>query len=111
MSDPEYTIETSLVSVHFAEPGQNIYDLSTAAELAQLHPDIVLHYWRLGLLPAARVDAGDLPAFDDNGVYELRRIEHFHRHHGVNRQALPLVMRLVHDLERLQAEVRFLRSR
>jgi len=41
----------------------------------------------------------------------VRRIEHYRRHHGVNRQALPLLMDLLHEVERLQGELRFLRGR
>ncbi|HTL68517.1 MAG TPA: hypothetical protein VL200_12715 [Lacunisphaera sp.] len=40
----------------------------------------------------------------------MRRIEHYRFQHGVNRQALPHLCALWRELDRLQAEVRFLRE-
>lgn len=85
-----------------------LYSLAAAAELTGVHPEVLRHYCRLGLLGAHR-SAGE-PTFDDNALYEVRRIEHYRRHHGVTLQALPLFCGLSREVERLQAEVRFLRG-
>ena len=47
------------------------------------------------------------PRLDDDALYELRRIEHYRRHYGVNRRALPLIGTLLRELARLEAELRF----
>jgi len=86
------------------------YSLETAAQLSGVHPDLLRHYCRLGLLGEARADAATDPVFDDNALYEVRRIEHYLHQHGVNRQALRQLCALWRELERLQAEVRFLRG-
>ena len=85
-----------------------LYSLATAAHLTGVHPEMLRHYCQLGLLGADR--AGGEPTFDDNALYEVRRIEHFRRHHGVNLRALPLLCDLWREVGRLQAELRFRRG-
>lgn len=85
-----------------------LYSLATAADLTGVHPAILQHYCRLGLLGAH--PAGREPTFDDGALYEVRRIEHHRRHHGVSLQSLPLFCALSREVERLQTEVRFLRG-
>ena len=86
------------------------YSVETAADLAGLSPDIVRYYCQTGLLGAAFVASDVEPTFDADALFALRRIEHYRRHHGVNRQALPLLCALERDVERLEKEVRFLRG-
>jgi len=111
MSSANPSEENHPVLVHIAPAKVVFYSLEAAAELADVHPEIVLHYCELGLLGDAYVQRHSQSVFDDNAVYELRRIEHYRRHHGINRQALPLVIGLLREVERLQAEVRFHRTR
>jgi hypothetical protein len=87
------------------------YSLPTAAGLCNLHPELLQYYCDLGLLGAERAGTDREPTFDDNALYEIRRIEHDQHHHGVNRQALPIICELRREVERLQAELRFLRDR
>lgn len=84
--------------------------LETAADLTGIHPEMISHYCRLGLLGAERARSGREPTFDDDALYALRRIEHYRRHHGVNRQALMLLCSLEREVERLESELRFLRG-
>ena len=83
------------------------YSLDTVARHAEIHPDLVLHYCRLGLLGDKRMALEPETVFDDDSVFELRRIEYYRRHLGVNRAALPLLISLLHEVERLQEELRF----
>ncbi len=87
--------------------GRQVHSLGAASELAGVHPEMILYYCRLGLVDAVGGDARSEPVFDDDAIYELRRIEHFRRHYGVSRRALPLIHRLLRDVARLEAEVRF----
>ncbi len=84
-----------------------VYSLETAARLGGVHPAMLRYYCQLGLFGPDRT--GVEPTFDDNALYELRRIEHHRRHQGVNLRALPLLCALWREVERLQAELRFQR--
>lgn len=99
----------SLIVVGGPEIAPSTYSLETAARLANLHPEMLRHYCRLGLLGDARIRADVELVFDDDALYELRRFEHYRRHHGVSRSTLRLLCDLWHEIERLQTELRFLR--
>ena len=97
-------------SIVIREPGRSTYSVDEAAALSDLHPELVRYYCRIGLFGPSRADAAWEPVFDDDAIYELRRIEHYRRHYGVSRRALPLISGLLHEVARLEAEVRFRRS-
>lgn len=86
------------------------HTLDAAAELTGVHPEMLRYYCRLGLLGGPGQPAEHPPTFSDDELYELRRIEHYRRQHGVSRQALPLFCALSREVDRLQAELRFLRG-
>jgi DNA-binding transcriptional MerR regulator len=102
-------VQNRAVALAGGEPAsRSTYSLEDAAKLADVHPELVRYYWRTGLFGPVRPDAGPEPLFDDDAIYELRRIEHYRRHYGVNRSALPVISRLLREVARLEAEVRFL---
>jgi len=86
-----------------------VYTLEIVAEIAGVPPQQAMNYWMQGLF-GSRAAAGAEPVFDDDALYELRRIEHYRRHYGVSRRALPLISRLLREVARLEAEVRFLQD-
>jgi DNA-binding transcriptional MerR regulator len=90
--------------------GRSTYSIDAAAELAGVHPEMIRYYCRVGLFPPMQHGGDGEPLFDEDSLYELRRIEHYRRHYGVNRRALPLISRLLRDVARLEAEVRFQRN-
>lgn len=98
----------SLVLVTRARPAT--YSLAHAARLAAVHPEMLRYYCQLGLFGEARAQTESEPIFDDDALFELRRFEHFRRHHGINRKTLRLICGLWREVEQLQAEVRFLRG-
>jgi len=106
-SDPRGEHPLTLVLV--TEIGPTTYSLEAAARLAGIHPEMLRYYCRLGLFGAARARPETALIFDDDALYELRRFEHYRRHHGVNRRTLRLICDLSREVERLQAELRFLR--
>jgi DNA-binding transcriptional MerR regulator len=87
------------------------YSLETAARLAGVHPEMLRYYCQLGLFGEARVQPESDLTFDDDALYELRRFEHYRRHHGVSRKTLRLLCGLWREVEQLQTELRFLRTR
>jgi DNA-binding transcriptional MerR regulator len=109
MSPPEYSKKSSVTVVSVSR-GRATYSLGVAAELAGVHPELARYYWQRGLLGSGRPAQGEDPVFDDDALYELRRIEHYRQHFGVSRRALPLLCRLLREVARLEAEVRFLKD-
>jgi len=99
-----------LTLVCVTETGPATYSLETAAGLADIHPEMLRHYCRLGLFGdvQARPDA-DL-IFDDDDIYQLRRFEHYRRNTPVSRKTLRLIFSLWRDIELLQTELRYLRD-
>ncbi|MFA6289203.1 MAG: hypothetical protein WC661_17610 [Opitutaceae bacterium] len=110
MNDPASS-RLSLVIVHAADTGPATHSLETAAALAGVHPAMLRHYCRLGLFGEARAQPDAEPVFDDDALYELRRFEHYRLKQGVNRKTLRLICGLWREVDRLQAELRFLRGR
>jgi len=86
------------------------FSLIDAARITGVHPEMILYYWRLGLLDAQRDLRAGMLTFDRGALEEIRHIEHYRRHLGVNRRALPLVCQLRRKCESLQIELFFLRS-
>ena len=105
-----YAESYSLTLVHVAGVGPVTYSLEAAAGLAGMHPEMLRYYCRLGLFGAERARPESEMAFDDDALYELRRFEHYRRHHRVDRQTLRLICGLRREVERLQTEIRFLRG-
>jgi DNA-binding transcriptional MerR regulator len=110
MSDFIIVENYGLTVSHFTEAGRAAYSLEAASNLTGVHPDMLRYYCRAGLLgdyyAALTVD----PTFDDDALYEVRRIEHYRRDQGVNLHALPVICALQREVEQLRAELRFLRG-
>ncbi len=111
MNEPVFLEKYSLTLVRVTEVSPAAYSLEEAARLADMHPELLRYYCRLGLFGAARAQPGAEPIFDDDALFELRRFEHYRRHHGVDRKTLRLISSLRREVERLESEVRFLRGR
>jgi hypothetical protein len=109
MSKPAPSRKRRVAVARLARAGRTVYTLEVVAEIAGVPPQQAMNYWRQGLF-GPRAAAGALPVFDDDALYELRRIEHYRRHYGVSRRALPLISRLLREVARLEAEVRFLQD-
>ena len=110
MSEPVFSEKYSLTLVRVIAASPATYSLEAAARLADVHPEMLRYYCRLGLFGEARARAGAELIFDDDALYELRRFEHYRRHHGLNRKTLRLICGLWREVERLQAELRFRRG-
>ena len=109
MSEPISSDKFSITLLHVIESSPATYSLEAAARLAAVHPEMLRYYCRLGLFGEARAQPETELVFDDDALFELRRFEHYRRHHGLNRQTLRLICGLWREIERLQTELRFLR--
>ena len=85
-----------------------LISLLAAAELTGVHPELLRYYCRLGVIEAHRDGTEGDPTFDEYALQEVRRLEHYRRHLGVCRRALPLLCALRREGERLHIELRFL---
>jgi len=110
MNEPAMSENYSLTLIRVTEVRPATYSLATAAQLAGLHPEMLRYYCRLGMLGEARAQMEADPSFDDDALYELRRFENYRRQHRVDRPTLRLICGLRREVERLRAEVRFLRG-
>ena len=110
MNEPSFPENFSLTLVHVTEVGPASYSLEAAASLAGVHPEMLRYYCRRGILGEARAQPEAELIFDDDALYEVRRFERYRRQHGVDRKTLRLICGLSREVERLQAEVRFLRG-
>jgi len=110
MNESPFGQSYSLALVSLNTASSATYSLETAARLAGVHPEMLRHYCRLGLLGEALARPGAEPTFDDDALYELRRFEHYRRHQGMDRRTLRLICSLWREIERLQSELRFLRG-
>ncbi|HYF37341.1 MAG TPA: chaperone modulator CbpM [Prosthecobacter sp.] len=86
------------------------YSIETTAELTGVEHALLRKYCELGLLGPARASSPPDPMFDEDAIYEVRRIEHFRRHFGLDLETLPLICGLLQEVERLRAELRHLRD-
>jgi DNA-binding transcriptional MerR regulator len=84
--------------------------LETAAELTGVEAHLLRQYCELGLIGHRRGEPQTAPAFDEDAIYEVRRIEHLRHRLGIDMQALPLICGLLQEVERLRAELRHLRA-
>jgi len=110
MKEPFGSASGRLTLITIREAAPTSYSLETAARLAGVHPEMLRYYCRIGLIGEARGEVDAEPVFDDNAVCELRRFEHYRRQHGLNRRTLRLIFDLRREVQRLQAELRFLRG-
>ena len=109
MSEQAYRHTYALALVPAPSTGPSTYSLEQAAQLGGVHPELLRHYCRIGLFTQVPPRSGVEPIFDDGTLYELRRLEHYRRHHGVSRRTLRVMCALWREIETLQSELRLLR--
>jgi DNA-binding transcriptional MerR regulator len=100
-----------LVELRVLEHGPATCSLTDAAHASGVHPDLLRHYCRIGLFGSAFAHAKAEPVFDDDMIFELRRLEHYRRFHGIERRTLRLLCGLWREVDRLETELRFQRLR
>jgi len=99
------------LAVEIFRPKPNIlYSLDVAAHLAGVPRRVILIYCRAGLVrPVCQPPYGAM-SFTEEAIYAVRRIEHVRALHGVDVAWIKTMFELLEELERLRAEVRFLRN-
>lgn len=97
-------------SVELFEPKPDtLYSLDVAARLAGVPRRAILICCRAGLVrPVCQPPYGAL-AFTEEAIQTVRRVEQMRAVHGVNVVWIKAMFDLIDEVERLRAEVRFLR--
>ncbi len=110
MKETRASTHAILVPAAKEHPLREPYDLDTAAHLADVHPERVRHYCRIGLLgDIVNPDQGEV-YLTDHSVYELRRIEYLRQVQGVNLRGIRIILDLLRRTESLRETVRFYQS-
>jgi DNA-binding transcriptional MerR regulator len=87
-----------------------LYSLDAAAHLAGIPRRSILIYCRAGLVrPVVQPPYGVLE-FTEEAIYALRQVEHLRTVHGLDLALLKTMFDLLDEVERLRAELRFLRK-
>ncbi|MGE5293376.1 MAG: MerR family transcriptional regulator [Solirubrobacterales bacterium] len=93
------------------EPKPNVlYSLDAAAVLAGVPRRSILIYCRAGLVRPVVQPPYGVMEFTEEAIYTLRRIEHLRTVQGLDLAWIKVMFDLLDEVERLRAEVRFLRS-
>lgn len=90
-------------------PGQAVYVISVAAELAGVHPQTLRIYERKGLVDPARTGGGSR-RYSDDDIAQLRRIQDL-TNEGLNLEGVRQVLALEARIEQLQAQIEQLQAR
>jgi|SRR5688572_7043535 len=103
--------EMAVIRLHIVSPSnQAPYTLEELARLGGVSPALVQRYFDEGLLPAVAGNARTSWFFDDNTLFELRRIQRLRRELGVNIAGVAVIHELLQQIEELKAELEKLRQ-
>ena len=100
------------LALELFQPNPNVlYNLDAAAHLAGVPRRSILVYCRAGLVRPVFQPPYEIMEFTEEAIYTIRRIEYLRTVHGIGLAWLKTMFDLLDEVERLRAEVRFLRSR
>ena len=106
--DPD---DPSPLALELFQPNPNVlYSLDAAAHLAGVPRRSILIYCRAGLVRSLFLPPYGVMAFTEEAIHTIRRIEHVRTVHGSDLALLKTVFNLLEEVERLRAELRFLRN-
>ncbi len=93
------------------QPKPNVlYSLDAAARLAGVPRRSILIYYRAGLIRPVVQPSYSVMVFTKETIYTMRRIEHLRTVHGLGLAWIKTMFDLLDEVERLCAELRFLRD-
>jgi DNA-binding transcriptional MerR regulator len=99
------------LSIEVFQPKPNVfYSLDATARLAGVPRRSILIYCRAGLVRPVVQPPYGVMEFTEEAIYTARRIEHLRTVHGLDLAWLKTMFDLLDEVERLRAELRFLRN-
>jgi len=94
------------------QPKPNVlYSLDATAYLAGVPRRSILIYCRAGLVRPVVQPPYGVMEFTEEAIYTVRRIDYLRTVHGLDLAWLKTMFDLLDEVERLRAELRFLRNR
>jgi DNA-binding transcriptional MerR regulator len=100
------------LAMELFQPKPNVlYSLDATAHLAGVPRRSILIYCRAGLVRPVVQPPYGVMEFTEEAIYIMRRIEHLRTVHGLDLAWIKTMFDLLDEVERLRAELRFLRSR
>lgn len=84
-------------------PQQPVYMIGVAAELCGVHPQTLRQYEKLGLVVPARVGAKNR-LYSEDDIDKVRQIQRLTQEMGVNLAGVEIILRLLEDMEEIQAD-------
>ena len=101
----------SPLAMELFQPQPNVlYSLDATAHLAGVPRRSILIYCRAGLVRPVVQPPYGVMEFTEEAIYTLRRIEHLRTVHGLDLDWIKTLFDLLDEVERLRAELRFLRN-
>jgi DNA-binding transcriptional MerR regulator len=111
MSIPCNPEAPSVLALELFQPQPNVfYSLDTAARLAGVSRRSILVYCRAGLLQPVFEPPYGVMVFTEEAILTIRRIEYLRSAHGAGVAWIKHMFDLLGEVERLRAELRFLRN-
>jgi DNA-binding transcriptional MerR regulator len=86
------------------------YGTLELARLAGVTPVVLRQYMEAGLLEPVHFSESGEPLFDDQSLFELRRIQRLRRDLGVNIPGVGVILELLRQIDDLQHELARLRG-
>ena len=87
----------------------SVYTLSVVVKLTGVSSETILLYQEQGLITPVAARGPGLRQFNDDALRTLRRIEHLRTRYEMNLRSLKLTLTLLEELERVRADLRYLR--
>src|SRR3954452_13972497 len=107
----EHSSQMAVVQLHILTPAkQGPYTLEELAQMADVSPALVQHYFDEGMIEATAGNARTAWFFDDNALFELRLIQRLRRELGVNISGVAVIRELQRQIEDLKKEIEQLRG-
>ena len=99
------------LSLELFQPKPNVlYSLDATAHLAGVPRRSILIYCRAGLVRPVVQPPYGVMEFTEEAIYTVRRIEYLRTVHGLDLAWIKTMFDLLDEVERLRAELRFLRN-
>ena len=99
------------LSLELYQPKPNVlYSLDATAHLVGVPRRSILIYCRAGLVQPVVQPPYGVMEFTEDAIYILQRIEYLRTVHGLDLTWIKILFDLLDEVERLRAEVRFLRN-
>lgn len=87
----------------------DFHDLTRAADLCDMHPEMILEYARAHVV--SLVQQGELFHLDSRAIHRLRQIAVLREERGMSLRTIRFVMELMERLDAAERELRVLRER